>query len=213
MKESSESIITKEANDIINHIITICEIEVKSEEDKVFSLDFIRDLITLYKGNSKDNAARIISTWNFPNAIENDLVKDGKYDVLLSKKELRDIITGKFLKDKLLFDSYTLELKRKNVEEYSKLFILLGGNEKGLSKEAIKKCLATADAFSSNPKELLKGEISIDLNAFKNEAEDIFKVLGSDQEFITIKDFVNIMTQSMNFPEENLANYNFKGDT
>ena len=213
MKESSESIAYKEANDIINHIVNICEIDVKNDDDRVFSLEFIRDLLTLYKGSSKNSAARIISTWNLPYAIENDQIKDGKYDIMLNKKELRDIITGKFLKEKLLFDSFSLELKRKNIEEYTKLFILLGGTEKGLSREALKKCLATADAFQYYPKELLKGDFSMDTNQFKKEADEIIKVLGSDQDFITIKDFVNIMTQSMKFPEENIENYNFKGDS
>ena len=78
MKESSESIAYKEANDIINHIVNICEIDVKNDDDRVFSLEFIRDLLTLYKGSSKDSAARIISTWNLPYAIENDQIKDGK---------------------------------------------------------------------------------------------------------------------------------------
>ncbi len=213
--ESVEVITEKEANLIIDHIINVCDIEPKGEDDKVFSLEFIRDLLSLYKGNSKDNAARILSTWKIADAIMDDSIKDGKYEHMLSKKELRRILTGKFLKEDMLFDKYALNLKKENAEEYSKLLLLLGGNEKGLSKESLTKCLATAEAFASNPKETLKGEISInaDSTAFKNAAEEILNLMGSEENFLTINDFINIMTISMKFPDnKKLNSLKFKGD-
>ena len=71
-----------------------------------------------------------------------------------------------------------------------------GGTKNGLSKENLKKCLRFAY-------ETLNGNDSVDSRTIENEVNELVEYLSSEnEEEISLKDFVNVMTSNTPFPKD-----------
>ena len=110
------------------------------------------------------------------------------------------------------------------------MYLLMGGNEKGISRENLYKSLILAYKFRNNTEEFLKedlGDFKINNNfhfesnsvnleddnkknnfedIIKQQVEEIFITLNSDpqSEYITLQDFINIMTSDTEYAIDNL---------
>ena len=90
-----------------------------------------------------------------------------------------------------MFSEDNLENKRLYIEEYYKLYNLMGGDSKGISKNSLRTCLNKAYNFYNN-NENNQSEI-----ASIKEVNEIFQLLSTDNinsEYLSINDFINIMT-------------------
>jgi hypothetical protein len=83
----------------------------------------------------------------------------------------------------------------------------MGGDQRGISKANLKKCLITASQFYTNTDSFLTSDQSTFLkmsdNEINAEVDDIINLLSNEsKDYLSIKDFTNIMTSNCPFPYE-----------
>ena len=89
-----------------------------------------------------------------------------------------------------------LNQKRFKIEDYAKIYELIGGDDGGIKKEVLKK----------NIEEVLK-LLNIDENEEKlgqiaeEQAKEVIELLASNENSLSTEDFINIMTSNTPIPE------------
>ena len=94
----------------------------------------------------------------------------------------------------LFEDNLDLSQKRFYIDDYAKLYELIGGNQNGINKDVLKKnienLLKTLDQNCENISEIAE-----------EQANEIIELLGSNEDSITPEDFMNIMTSNTSCPK------------
>lgn len=170
------------------------------ETGKLISLEILRNVIQIFdkddkKVNFKDSSIRMISGYNIKQTIIDDkFKKDSYYNSNLDEKEFSDLVSGKNTYE-VLSSKNLVNKKRENVELFSNLYLMMGGNEDGLSRENLAKCLALSQQIIEDPTSYLtKSEVTND-STYYSIADDIIKTLSrNNTDKISPEDFINIMT-------------------
>lgn len=159
--------------------------------------------MALHNNKFNESVMRIITQYKMADAIkQGEFQSEAYYKKVLSNEEFTSFVTGKDTK-KLLFDNDNLADKRFSTEEYYKLFELMGGTEQGLSKTELKKCLTQAYQALASPEKYLNGEPqNANNDIIDTEVNEIIEFLSEENDqFLSIKDFVNAMTSNTPFPK------------
>ena len=176
---------TVSENEAKNIFKELCKL---NDNQNTIDLNFIRKLLTLNNNNFPKPFLKIITQYKLMDSIKKGNFKPDTYhNVIFTEEEFVNLLTGKETKELLFSPNIDLNEKRFKIEEYNKLYELLGGNENGISKENLKK--AIGEVLTA----LNKGnKVSDDL--IDQEAEEIIELLGtSGTDSLSIDDFVNIM--------------------
>ena len=113
-----------------------------------------------------------------------------------SKDEFVNFLTGKDIKELIFDDNMDLNQKRFKIEDYAKIYELIGGDDGGIKKEVLKK----------NIEEVLK-LLNIDENEenlgqiAEEQAKEVIELLASNENSLSTEDFMNIMTSNTPIPE------------
>ncbi len=87
--------------------------------------------------------------------------------------------------------------KRFKIDDYAKLYELIGGNQNGINKEELKKNIEEVLRLLSQN----KNEEMINLMA-DEQTREIIELLGSNEDSLTPEDFMNIMTSNTEMPDK-----------
>lgn len=139
----------------------------------------------------------MISTYKMQDNIKNGKFNEQNYyNENLDEVEFKGLVSGKNTKEELFgVTNNTIDSKRQNIETYTKLYFLMGGNNEGISRDNLARCIALSVNFSNNPEEMITKDTPINYNEYYTVAETIIKNLGRTRsDLLTPEDFINIMT-------------------
>ena len=173
----------------------LCEL---NDNQNTIDLNFIRRLLSINNNNYSELFLKFITQYKLIDAIKKkQFSKDSSYNIVFNEEEFVNFITGKDNKDLLFEDNLDLAQKRFKIDDYAKLYELIGGNNDGISKEDLKNNIMTV------LKSLCKGENEDKLDEIAAmEAEEIIELLASKETGLTPEDFMNIMTSNTPFPDK-----------
>jgi hypothetical protein len=161
----------------------------------------LNDIIKLFKKEwkIKDQTHEIILNFIL------EKLKNNKEDDNITEDEFIDLVTGNKVKS-ILFD-YNLDDKRKQIEGITILYNMMGGDEKGLSAEALKKNLQVFMEFISDVDGYVENENSLYAkNNFNSEVEEILKLLATKHDdYLSLEDFINVLSEETYTTFENFA--------
>ena len=121
--------------------------------------------------------------------------KDNLHNVVFNEEEFVNFLTGKDTKDLIFDDNSDLSQKRFKIEDYAKLYELIGGNQNGINKEdLVKNIKEVLELLNQN-----ESEDKLNLIA-EEQAKEIIELLGSNVDSLTPEDFMNIMTSNTMMP-------------
>lgn len=194
LKRIEESI-----NSRANEIFTKLAKELSAGGQTV-SLETIRSMLRIHcvderKREYNKTALNMISSYKLKeHIIDGSFDKGNYYEETLSQAEFREIINGSKTKDILFNNSKnTIDNKRTNIEDYSKLYSLFTDKDDGISVNNLAKCLEIAA-------QTLEGSSSS--TNYLSLAQDIINTLGrSFGDKLTPEDFINIMTSEADIPD------------
>ena len=135
-----ESIIAENAKIVFDSLTKVFE------SGKTLSLEFIRSMLQIYSVDEKmatfkDSSLKMLSTYKMQEHMkQNTFDKTTFYNENLDVQEFTDLISGKKTKE-ILFTREPINKKREDIEEYYKLYSLMGGTLEGISKENLAKCI------------------------------------------------------------------------
>ena len=113
-----------------------------------------------------------------------------------NEDEFVNFLTGKDAKDLIFEDNSDLSQKRFKIEDYAKLYELIGGTPNGINKADLQKNIKDVLRL------LIKCEDEETIGQIAEEqAKEIIELLGSNEDGITPEDFMNIMTSNTTMPE------------
>ncbi len=169
------------------------------KKSNIIDYEIIRKILSI--NYNKDNEKNILfykiaSSYNFVNAIKDRNFNKNSYNnELFNEQDFINFVTGKNFKN-LLFENDNINEKRFEVENYSMLYELLGGDKDGIKKEDIKSCIKEA-YFALNNSEIPE-------NKLEKEIDEIMNYLSTDEENkLSMNDFLNIMTCNTPLPKDN----------
>ncbi len=105
---------------------------------------------------------------------------DNKPKYSITEDEFVDLFSGSQLYDVLY--KYPIDEQRLYVEDLSQLYTILGGDEEGIDNEKLKENIE---------KYITDNNLGMDAT---QECREIFDLLASKDDVITLEDFVNMMT-------------------
>ena len=121
--------------------------------------------------------------------------KDNLHNVVFNEEEFVNFLTGKDTKDLIFDDNSDLSQKRFKIEDYAKLYELIGGNQNGINKEdLVKNIKEVLELLNQN-----ESEDKLNLIA-EEQAKEVIELLGSNVDSLTPEDFMNIMTSNTMMP-------------
>lgn len=169
------------------------------KKSNIIDYEIIRKILSI--NYNKDNEKNILfykiaSSYNFVNAIKDRNFNKNSYNnELFNEQDFINFVTGKNFKN-LLFENDNINEKRFEVENYSMLYELLGGDKDGIKKEDIKSCIEEV-YFALNNSKIPKKKL-------EKEIDEIMNYLSTDGENkLSMKDFLNIMTCNTPLPKDN----------
>ena len=172
----------------------LCEL---NENNNTIDLNFIRQLLSINNNQYSPIFLKFITQYKLIEAMKNEKYnKDSLHNVVFNEEEFVNFITGKDTKDLLFDDNMDLGQKRFKIDDYAKLYELIGGDQNGINrnelKERIKEVLMTLnkEGNGSNLDQIAEGE-----------AKEVIELLGSNEDSLTPEDFMNIMTSNTTLPE------------
>jgi hypothetical protein len=167
----------------------------------IIKIKSFNDLIKIFKQDWKitDQTHEIILNFIFEKLNRNE------EDENITEDEFIELVTGSLIKE-ILFD-YNLNDKRKKLDHLKILFEMMGGDEKGLSGEVLKKNMQNFMEFISDVDGFVDNENSLYAkNNFNSEVEDIIRLLATQySDYISLEDFVNILSEETYTTFENFA--------
>jgi hypothetical protein len=173
----------------------LCEL---NDNQNTIDLNFIRRLLSINNNNYSELFLKFITQYKIIDAMKKkQFSKDSSYNIVFNEEEFVNFITGKDNKDLLFEDNLDLAQKRFKIDDYAKLYELIGGNNDGISKKDLKDNILTV------LKSLCKEENEDKLYEIAEmEAEEIIELLASKGSGLTPEDFMNIMTSNTPFPDK-----------
>lgn len=159
-------------------------------------LNFIRRLLSLGENKYPENFLKFITQYKLIDALrEGNFSKENFHNVVFNEEEFVDLVTGKETKDLLFNKEMDFSQKRFKIDEYYKLFELMKGDNKGISRENLKR--AVEEVLT-----LLNNGSQPPMVTVEEQTDEIIQLLGSrsDEDGISIEDFMNIMTSDAPLP-------------
>ena len=199
-------------NNILNlKEITECERVTEEEAKKIFNdlcklndnqkqidLNFIRRLLAINNNNYPKIFLKFLTQYKLIEEMrQGKFNKENLHNVVFNEDEFVNFLTGKDSKE-LIFDNNTeLSQKRFKIDDYAKLYELIGGNQNGINKEELKKNIEDVLRLLSQN----KNDEMISLMA-EEQTKEIIELLGSNEDSLTPEDFMNIMTSNTEMPDK-----------
>ena len=158
-------------------------------------LSFIRKLLSINDNNYSDIFLKFLTQYKLIDSMKKgNFHKDSTHNVVFDEAEFVNFVTGKDTKELLFEDNLDLSQKRFNIDDYAKLYELIGGNNNGINREVLKKnienMLKALDEKCENISEIAE-----------EQANEIIDLLGSNEDCLTPEDFMNIMTSNTACPK------------
>ena len=181
----------EEAKKIFNDL---CKL---NDNQKQVDLNFIRRLLAINNNNYSKIFLKFLTQYKLIDEMrKGKFNKERLHNVVFNEDEFVNFLTGKDTKDLIFEDNSDLNQKRFKIEDYAKLYELIGGNQNGINKDELKK----------NIEEVLKllneNESEDKLSQIAGEqAKEVIELLGSNEDGLTPEDFMNIMTSNTAMPD------------
>ena len=185
-----ESETEKEAKKIFDDL---CKL---NDEQRQVDLNFIRRLLAINNNNYSNIFLKFITQYKLIDEMrKGKFNKDNLHNVVFNEEEFVNFLTGKDTKDLIFDDNSDLSQKRFKIEDYAKLYELIGGNQNGINKEdLVKNIKEVLELLNQN-----ESEDKLNLIAEK-KAKEVIELLGSNVDSLTPEDFMNIMTSNTMMP-------------
>ena len=185
-----ESETEKEAKKIFDDL---CKL---NDDQKQVDLNFIRRLLAINNNNYSKIFLKFITQYKLIDEMrKGKFNKDNLHNVVFNEEEFVNFLTGKDTKDLIFDDNSDLSQKRFKIEDYAKLYELIGGNQNGINKEdLVKNIKEVLELLNQN-----ESEDKLNLIA-EEQAKEVIELLGSNVDSLTPEDFMNIMTSNTMMP-------------
>ena len=185
-----ESETEKEAKKIFDDL---CKL---NDEQRQVDLNFIRRLLAINNNNYSKIFLKFITQYKLIDEMrKGKFNKDNLHNVVFNEEEFVNFLTGKDTKELIFDDNSDLSQKRFKIEDYAKLYELIGGNQNGINKEdLVKNIKEVLELLNQN-----ESEDKLNLIA-EEQAKEIIELLGSNVDSLTPEDFMNIMTSNTMMP-------------
>ena len=167
-----------------------------NDDQKQVDLNFIRRLLAINNNNYSKIFLKFITQYKLIDEMrKGKFNKDNLHNVVFNEEEFVNFLTGKDTKDLIFDDNSDLSQKRFKIEDYAKLYELIGGNQNGINKEdLVKNIKEVLELLNQN-----ESEDKLNLIA-EEQAKEIIELLGSNVDSLTPEDFMNIMTSNTMMP-------------
>ena len=160
-------------------------------------LNFLRRVLAINKNNYDKTFLKFLTQYRLIDEMKNGKFnKENAHNVVFNEDEFVNFLTGKDIKELIFDDNMDLNQKRFKIEDYAKIYELIGGDDGGIKKEVLKK----------NIEEVLK-LLNIDENEenlgqiAEEQAKEVIELLASNENSLSTEDFMNIMTSNTPIPE------------
>ena len=185
-----ESETEKEAKKIFDDL---CKL---NDEQRQVDLNFIRRLLAINNNNYSKIFLKFITQYKLIDEMKKGKFnKENLHNVVFNEEEFVNFLTGKDTKELIFDDNSDLSQKRFKIEDYAKLYELIGGNQNGINKEdLVKNIKEVLELLNQN-----ESEDKLNLIA-EEQAKEIIELLGSNVDSLTPEDFMNIMTSNTMMP-------------
>ena len=186
-----ENITEEEAKKIFHNL---CQL---NDNQNQIDLNFIRRLLAINNNNYSKIFLKFLTQYKLIDEMkQGKFQKEKMHNVVFNEDEFVNFLTGKDAKDLIFEDNSDLSQKRFKIEDYAKLYELIGGTPNGINKADLQKNIK--DVL----KLLIKYEDEETIGQIAEEqAKEIIELLGSNEDGITPEDFMNIMTSNTTMPE------------
>ena len=167
-----------------------------NDDQKQVDLNFIRRLLAINNNNYSKIFLKFITQYKLIDEMrKGKFNKDNLHNVVFNEEEFVNFLTSKDTKDLIFDDNSDLSQKRFKIEDYAKLYELIGGNQNGINKEdLVKNIKEVLELLNQN-----ESEDKLNLIA-EEQAKEIIELLGSNVDSLTPEDFMNIMTSNTMMP-------------
>ena len=185
-----ESETEKEAKKIFDDL---CKL---NDEQRQVDLNFIRRLLAINNNNYSKIFLKFITQYKLIDEMKKGKFnKENLHNVVFNEEEFVNFLTGKDTKELIFDDNSDLSQKRFKIEDYAKLYELIGGNQNGINKEdLVKNIKEVLELLNQN-----ESEDKLNLIA-EEQAKEVIELLGSNVDSLTPEDFMNIMTSNTMMP-------------
>ena len=159
-----------------------------NNNQNTIDLNFIRRLLSLNNNNYPQSFLKIITQYKLIDSIKKgSFNQDSFHNVVFNEDEFVNLLTGKETKELLFGMNSDISDKRFKIEEYNKLYEILGGDGDGISKSNLKKSIEIVLTA------LNKGN-PVPEKIINQEVDEIIELLASNgNSYLSVDDFVNIM--------------------
>ena len=186
-----ESETEKEAKKIFDDL---CKL---NDDQKQVDLNFIRRLLAINNNNYSKIFLKFITQYKLIDEMrKGKFNKDNLHNVVFNEEEFVNFLSGKDTKELIFDDNSDLSQKRFKIEDYAKLYELIGGNQNGINKEDLTKNIKEVfELLNENENEDKLNQIA------EEQAKEVIELLSSNGDSLTPEDFMNIMTSNTIIPD------------
>ena len=186
-----ESETEKEAKKIFDDL---CKL---NDEQRQVDLNFIRRLLAINNNNYSKIFLKFITQYKLIDEMKKGKFnKENLHNVVFNEEEFVNFLTGKDTKELIFDDNSDLSQKRFKIEDYAKLYELIGGNQNGINKEDLTKNIKEVlELINENENEDKLNQIA------EEQAKEVTELLSSNGDSLTPEDFMNIMTSNTIIPD------------
>ena len=186
-----ESETEKEAKKIFDDL---CKL---NDEQRQVDLNFIRRLLAINNNNYSKIFLKFITQYKLIDEMKKGKFnKENLHNVVFNEEEFVNFLTGKDTKELIFDDNSDLSQKRFKIEDYAKLYELIGGNQNGINKEdLVKNIKEVLELLNENENEDKLNQIA------EEQAKEVIELLSSNGDSLTPEDFMNIMTSNTAMPD------------
>ena len=186
-----ESETEKEAKKIFDDL---CKL---NDEQRQVDLNFIRRLLAINNNNYSKIFLKFITQYKLIDEMKKGKFnKENLHNVVFNEEEFVNFLTGKDTKELIFDDNSDLSQKRFKIEDYAKLYELIGGNQNGINQEDLTKNIKEVfELLNENENEDKLNQIA------EEQAKEVIELLSSNGDSLTPEDFMNIMTSNTIIPD------------
>ena len=168
-----------------------------NDDQKQVDLNFIRRLLAINNNNYSKIFLKFITQYKLIDEMrKGKFNKDNLHNVVFNEEEFVNFLSGKDTKELIFDDNSDLSQKRFKIEDYAKLYELIGGNQNGINKEDLTKNIKEVlELLNENENEDKLNQIA------EEQAKEVIELLSSNGDSLTPEDFMNIMTSNTIIPD------------
>ena len=174
--------------------IDLCKL---NDNQNQIDLNFIRRLLAINNNNYSKTFLKFLTQYKLIDEMrKGKFNKESLHNVVFNEEEFVNFLTGKDTKELIFEDNSDLNQKRFKIEDYAKLYELIGGNQNGINKDDLKKNIEEVLKLLNQNED--EGKLS---QIAEEQAKEVIELLGSNEDSLTPEDFMNIMTSNTMMPE------------